>query len=219
MHESKPLWRKWIVLVVVAGAVLLLDQFSKAWILSELSLGEFRLITPWLHPYLQITYSQNTGAAFGILDQFGNVFIILALVISAGILYLFSLTGRRDVLQQIGFSMVLGGALGNAIDRYQHGFVVDFVHVYVPGIVSNVSNFADHAIVLGVMLLLLDGFILQPRRERHHNPGAADPALPESASIARPASETSTSASPTINHDAPTTPVLDALEADSVAEM
>lgn len=154
--------RKWVVLAVVFSLVLLVDQLSKAWVLANMQIGETILLIPSLHPYFQLTFSTNTGAAFGFLPTAGGVFLVVAALISCLILYFYWQTPSDARLMQVGLSLVLGGAVGNVIDRLQHGYVVDFVHLVLPGVISNVSNFADHAIVLGVLCLLIDSF----RRER-----------------------------------------------------
>ena len=74
-------------------------------------------------------------------------------------------------LTRLACGFICGGALGNAADRLQHGLVIDFIHYQIPGLISNVSNLADHAIVLGALLLLLESWL--PAR-RKHKPLPAD---------------------------------------------
>ena len=85
--------------------------------------------------------------------------MILAILITFVIVYLYAKSDEKAHLQHIAFSLIVGGALGNVIDRIQHGFVVDFVHLRLPDVISNVSNLADHAIVLGVIVLLIENFV------------------------------------------------------------
>lgn len=157
--------RKWMIFLAVVLGMIAIDQISKEWVLRNMDLGETILPIPALHPYFQFTRSFNTGAAFGILPTAGELFLVFSLLITLVILYFFVRAPQDANLQHFALSLVVGGALGNAIDRLQHGHVVDFVHLSIPGLISNVSNFADHAIVLGVALLLLDSF-LRERRER-----------------------------------------------------
>lgn len=154
--------KKYLPLLFVASLILALDQISKAWVISNFAMGEGFSI---LAPFLQITRSMNTGIAFGIGEGGSMIFLLLSLIIIIVLLGLYARSTPEALIQHFGYSLVVGGALGNAIDRLQHGHVVDFVHISIPNIVSNVSNFADHAIVLGVLLLVLDGF-LQERREK-----------------------------------------------------
>jgi signal peptidase II len=150
-------------------AVLLFDQLTKQWILENIALGETYLIIPDLHPYFQFTYSANTGAAFGIFPEAGALFQFLPLVIVVAMLYFVYRSGADDHLMRVGFALAVGGALGNVIDRLQHGHVIDFFHIYIPQInLSNVSNFADHAIVIGVIILLIDN-LWQERKKSKEN--------------------------------------------------
>lgn len=140
-------------------AIILLDQISKAWVLDNLVYGESIQPIPALYPFFQFTRSSNTGAAFGMLPSAGNAFLVVSVLISAFLIYLYRQTTPKVGILHVGLSLVLGGAVGNAIDRLQHGHVVDFFHITIPSVVSNVSNFADHAIVLGVILIMIDSFI------------------------------------------------------------
>jgi len=154
---------KWRILAVIVIAVLLLDQISKALILAKLALYQSVEIMP---PVLYITRSENTGAAFGIGGGASEVFLLLSLGIMLVILYFYRQAEAKAYLQHLALSLVLGGALGNVLDRVQHGVVIDFVHIVIPNVISNVSNFADHAITLGVILLLWDSL----RAERRKTP-------------------------------------------------
>lgn len=162
--------KKWLTFVGILSLVLVVDQTSKSWVLANMIPGETLLVIPSLHPYFQITFSMNTGAAFGILPSAGGLFLIAALFISAMILYYYIQSPVQAVLMHTGLALVLGGALGNVVDRLQHGYVVDFVHLSVPGVFSNVSNFADHAIVLGVLLLIVDMFWRERTRKQAQEP-------------------------------------------------
>lgn len=154
--------QKWWVLLAVVAGVMLIDQVSKAWILANLAYGESIAPLPALDPYFRITHSSNTGAAFGILPSAGGMFLVIALAITLFLGYLYQQAPTQARLYQVGLSLVVGGALGNALDRLQHGHVVDFVHLTIPQVLSNVSNFADHAIVLGVILLFIDSLWHKP---------------------------------------------------------
>lgn len=155
--------RRWLFLAVIAGAVVLIDQIAKSLIMAHLLPGASVAPIPALDPFFRLTYSHNTGAAFGFLPQAGDVFLILAVVICTVLFVFYPRIPEKAWLTRIGVALVLGGALGNAIDRLIHGAVIDFVHLTIPGLVSNVSNFADHAIVLGVILILVDSWFIQGR--------------------------------------------------------
>jgi signal peptidase II len=159
--------RRWALLLLVMGGVILLDQISKAWVLATIP---YASSLPLIPPILYLTYSTNTGAAFGLLPQAGDLFMLIAVVVVIGLMIYYPRTPDRAVLVRVALALICGGALGNVIDRVQHGHVVDFVHIVLPGVVSNVSNFADHAIVLGVVLIFIDN-LLETRESKQ--PSAA----------------------------------------------
>ncbi len=146
--------RKWILLSVASLITLVIDQVTKLWVINNLELYESIQPIPSLVPLFQITRSTNTGAAFGILPMAGNMFLVLAIIIIVVMLWYFRDTPNSSRLIPIAVGMVIGGAIGNVIDRIQYGHVVDFVHYQIPNIISNVSNLADHGIVFGVFLII-----------------------------------------------------------------
>lgn len=156
---------RWRVFLIMMLLVLLIDRVAKDWIVNHLDLYES---IPVLPPFVQITRSYNTGAAFGIGGGAGDIFLVLAVLISGVIVYYVARSPAEARGQHAAFGLIVGGAMGNVIDRLQHGVVVDFVHLVLPGVISNVSNFADHAIVLGVFILLIDNF-LEDRRKRQES--------------------------------------------------
>lgn len=131
--------------------LLFLDQRVKSWALAQLAGGESVLLLP---PFLQLTLVENRGMVFGLLPEQGDVFTILAIAVAGWLWFAYPRVATRR-LERIGAVLVLGGALSNALDRLRYGFVVDFVHVEIPGMLANVSNFADHALVLGAMLWMI----------------------------------------------------------------
>ena len=147
--------RKWLFLLVIVAAVLLVDQVTKHQVITHLRLGESYQPIPALYPFFQITRSENTGAAFGFLPQTGDLFLVIELVIVAILLIFYPRVADKDSLTQLAIGLVVGGALGNAFDRVAQGAVIDFIHYQIPGLVSNVSNLADHAIVLGVLIIVV----------------------------------------------------------------
>lgn len=157
--------RKWIILIVVIIVTLVVDQVSKTWVINNLQLYETIEPIPALAPLFQITRSTNTGAAFGILPMAGNMFLILAVAIIGFMLWYFRDVPAHARFVPIAIGMVIGGALGNVIDRLQHGHVIDFVHYQIPDLISNVSNLADHGIVIGVLLIIGDS-LWQDYQER-----------------------------------------------------
>lgn len=163
------LTRRWLFLLVVAGVVLALDQITKNAVINNLMLGESQRLIPFLYPFFQVTRSENNGAAFGFLPQAGDIFLIIALVVVVIMVIFYPRVPEKARLTRFALGLIVGGALGNAFDRINHGAVIDFIHYTIPGIVSNVSNLADHAIVIGVLVIVLQSWRTEP-----DNQAAAD---------------------------------------------
>jgi signal peptidase II len=159
------LTRRWLFLLVVAGVVLALDQITKNAVINNLMLGESQRLIPFLYPFFQVTRSENNGAAFGFLPQAGDIFLIIALVVVVIMVIFYPRVPEKARLTRFALGLIVGGALGNAFDRINHGAVIDFIHYTIPGIVSNVSNLADHAIVIGVLVIVLQSWRTEPENQ------------------------------------------------------
>lgn len=148
----------------IAAIVILLDQITKAMIMRTMAIGDS--IT--LAPVLNIVHWRNTGAAFSFLhgaDGWQRWFFIgLATVAAVFIVWLLRRHGTQRVFGW-ALSLILGGAVGNVIDRLWHGSVVDFIQVHWNNAVFPSFNVADSAITIGAGLLLLDE-LLRVRRNR-----------------------------------------------------
>lgn len=155
--------RKWLAL---AFGIVVLDQISKQVILASLGLGERLAVVSGL---FDLTLAFNPGAAFSFLADAGgwqrHFFTLLAFVISGGIVWLLRKHANepRFCLQ---LALILGGALGNAIDRVAYGHVVDFILVYYRNWYYPAFNLADSAICIGVALMLLDGLLHRDKKEQ-----------------------------------------------------
>jgi signal peptidase II len=144
-----------LAMVGIGLFVVLIDQLTKRWILGYFLTGRPKGPIPILGSYLELLYTENTGVAFSLLEGQTIKFILIALAIAA-IGYLYWRTRERgSLLLKLSFGLVLGGAVGNLVDRFVRGFVVDFIHVQIPQIGFNfaVFNVADSAISIGVVLL------------------------------------------------------------------
>ena len=134
--------------------LVLLDQFSKQIFISSFDVGQSIII----NPYLSWTYLQNTGAAFSILADGGEVqkaFLLSVSVLVSVIIFLWiHKTSEYQRQKLFGQFLLLSGAVGNLIDRAQYGYVVDFIDMHVNGFYWPVFNLADSFIFIGVMLLL-----------------------------------------------------------------
>lgn len=164
--------RKWIILAGMICLAVLIDQLSKAWILANMALYESLAPIPALAPFFQLTRSSNTGAAFGILPMAGDVFLVIASLIIMGLLWYFREVAPEARLAPVAIGLVIGGAVGNVIDRLQYGHVIDFIHYQIPDLISNVSNLADHAIVFGVLLGIAES-LWRERQNKERRPSAA----------------------------------------------
>lgn len=146
---------KWLGLSLLA---IVLDQASKLTVDGSMQLFESIPVLP----YFNLTYVHNTGAAFSFLSDAGGwqrwFFAGLAIVISGVIGVWLSRLKSHETLLAVALSLVLGGAIGNLIDRLAYGYVIDFLDVYYQNYHWPAFNIADSAITLGVALMLLESF-------------------------------------------------------------
>ncbi|RUO47623.1 lipoprotein signal peptidase [Pseudidiomarina aquimaris] len=146
--------------------LIIIDQATKQWVLSAFDLYESIEIMP----YLNFTYVQNFGAAFSFLsDQSGwQRWLFTGLAIAVSVILLVWL--RRNPVgmwrQNLAFSLILAGAVGNVIDRLVYGYVIDFIDVYVNNWHWPAFNVADMAITCGAVLMLLEAFFEQRQEQR-----------------------------------------------------
>jgi len=147
-----------------ALVVIVLDQLTKAWMLDGLSLREVGrvFVAP---PVFNFSYVENTGVSFGLFGGGSARWLlsVFSVVVAAGLAWWATQADRRLLIGAIG--LVIGGAIGNAIDRIRFGYVVDFLDFSGTGVFPWVFNVADSAITVGVIMLILDS-VLSERRER-----------------------------------------------------
>lgn len=152
MH--KPMFKTGLIWVWLGIFVLLLDHFSKTWMMTHLTLRDSIRILP----VFDLTLAYNTGAAFSFLHNasgWQNILLGgLALVVSVSIVAWLRTQPVRAYWMCIAMSLILGGALGNAWDRVQYGFVVDFMAFHLRGWHFAIFNIADSAICIGAFMLL-----------------------------------------------------------------
>jgi signal peptidase II len=142
----------------VAVAVVVLDQITKAMVRPALALHESIAVIPG---FLDLTRVHNTGAAFGMLNAVDFpmkplVLSLVALVALGGVAWYAATVPLPDRLARLGVAGVLGGAVGNLIDRATTGYVLDFVDAYWNGWHFWAFNVADAAITVGVIFMILD---------------------------------------------------------------
>lgn len=136
-------------------AIIVIDQITKFFVVTQLPYDQPLELTSWLN----FTYFHNTGAAFSFLNQAGGwqqyLFGGIAIVVSIIILIWIARTPIKDRITALGLSLILGGALGNLIDRINHGYVIDFVDFHIHDWHFAVFNVADSAISIGAFFLIL----------------------------------------------------------------
>jgi signal peptidase II len=138
--------------------IVLLDQATKALVRANLPLHDSVTVIPG---FFDLTHVRNTGAAFGMLNsvdfEYKPLVMVLVALVALGAVAAYAVTLPPDQrLARFGLALILGGAVGNLIDRATAGFVVDFVDVYWRGVHFWAFNVADSAITVGVALMLLD---------------------------------------------------------------
>ena len=144
--------------MMVTLTVVVFDQITKAMVRPALALHESKAVSPGVH---DLTRVHNTGAAFGMLNSVDFPFktVVLSLVAAialGGVAWYAATVPLGDRLARIGIAGVLGGAIGNLIDRASSGYVLDFVDAYWNGWHFWAFNVADAAITVGVIFMILD---------------------------------------------------------------
>jgi signal peptidase II len=161
MHEKQTLSARQFRFLWLAAVIILADQLIKIIIKLTLPLHHSRNV---LGDLIMLTHVQNTGAAFSISlgsAEFNRIFFIIMTIIAIFIV-LYMIHRSTTKLQQIGLSLIIGGAFGNLIDRILFGYVTDFMDVDFPNFIMQrwpVFNVADSSIVIAMCLLVLDMII------------------------------------------------------------
>ena len=148
--------KKKIIILVLTIVLLLIDQISKIIITNSLSIGESKNV---IDGFFSFNYVQNTGAAWGVLSNGSLILAILsAIFLIFFIKYIVDLK-KLSMFSVFDFSLLLAGIMGNMLDRFIRGFVVDFFDFVVFSYDYPVFNVADIFIVVGIILLLINMFI------------------------------------------------------------
>ena len=198
-------YAKWIWLAAIVAAIAGADQLTKHWATAALAepisgvypdpcipdgpVQERTIMRTMRHihvveGYFDLRYSENCGGVFSIMqnqkESIRRPFFYVSYSLAAILLfYLFFKIGREEKVLMIAFSVVLGGAVGNIMDRLAVGYVVDFIYWHVRDKVGwPIFNIADSGITVGLVLILIDSFFLAPKREKMRkmgNPRASAP--------------------------------------------
>ena len=156
-------WRPWLI----SGLTLWLDQLAKFLVTRSFAPGESLPVVPHL---VSLTYVQNTGAAFGILKGQQGLFVLISFIIVAWIMWELITKPVLDVPIWWGSALILGGAVGNLIDRLRLGYVIDFIDLHV----WPVFNVGDSAITIGVTLLIFRSLIASRNDRTSGRQGRSD---------------------------------------------
>ncbi|MDA8791603.1 signal peptidase II [Bacteriovoracaceae bacterium] len=163
--------RFWTMAILIA-VLILVDQFSKGYFQSNYALGESR---PVIEGLFNFTYAQNTGAAFGMGQEYHKYvrYFMFLFIPTGAVLWLFYLlftSLRGPYIRVLAYSLIIAGAIGNLIDRYALGYVVDFFHFYHKDWHFAVFNVADSCITVAAFLLGID-FLINPHPNKKNKDG------------------------------------------------
>jgi signal peptidase II len=150
-------WRRpspgrWILFAVLAVTVVVLDQLSKAWLVANV--GPDDPPVQAIGDLLRFVHGQNSGMLFGLLPQSAPIFAVVSLGVTALIVVYHAKAGR-GVVTTIALGLLLGGAIGNLLDRLNHGYVVDWIDMGIGAVRFWTYNIADASITTAIILLLV----------------------------------------------------------------
>ena len=164
MNKRRMGWR--VAYLIAAFGVYMVDQASKAWALRALRYGQTRTV---VDGFLDLTYAENPGIAFGQLQEGGSFgrwfFVVLAIAAAIAVIVYFFRTTRNDDRMLGACALLLAGIVGNLTDRARLGHVIDFIFVHYRSFHWPVFNIADMSICAGALLLIYDMF----RKSRSQN--------------------------------------------------
>jgi signal peptidase II len=164
--KPKRRYASFVLWMSIAAIVVILDQLTKWMIVKWVPLYDKIPV----NNFINITHQRNTGAAFSFLADASGwqrwFFVTLAAVVSGYIMYwLWKIRGEGQVILSAGLALVLGGAIGNVVDRLLLGSVVDFIQVFIAGWPFPSFNVADSAITVGAACLIIDALFLSGKEE------------------------------------------------------
>lgn len=154
--------REKIILPAVALLTLVADQISKYLILSNLKPGQSWNPIASLTPWVSITHVTNAGAAFGLFQDQGSFFVVIAVIVVTAIIFYYRHLPADQWWIKVSLGLQLGGALGNLLDRLRLGYVIDFIDFKI----WPVFNVADSSIVIGVAILAY--YLLRDQNEKEN---------------------------------------------------
>jgi signal peptidase II len=149
-----------LVIAAVAILVLWADQYSKRLLLQNVRYGSY--VRPVIPGFLRWNFAENFHGAFGFFGSNAVLLIGMAIVVLVLFWFSFREAAARSLTVRIAFGMIVGGAIGNIVDRLHYGYVIDFIDFY--RIWPNIFNIGDSCITVGVALLLVSSLVTRRHR-------------------------------------------------------
>jgi len=155
--------KEYLIVIISSSGVFLIDLLSKNKIISIFKDGVVEKI--YVNEYLDFILVFNTGISYGLFSGGGDFqkWILISLSILIVIFLLSFIRNESSILSKLSISFIIGGALGNVLDRFIYGAVVDFISLHAKGFSWYIFNIADMFIVIGVILFILSQFILSKK--------------------------------------------------------
>ena len=155
--------KEYLIVIASSSSVFLIDLLSKNKIISIFKDGVVEKI--YVNEYLDFILVFNTGISYGLFSGGGDFqkWILISLSILIVIFLLSFIRNESSILSKLSISFIIGGALGNVLDRFVYGAVVDFISLHAKGFSWYIFNIADMFIVVGVILFILSQFILSKK--------------------------------------------------------
>jgi signal peptidase II len=158
--------------IIIAGLLLLADQISKVLVSHDFKLGESQLL---IKNFLSFTYVTNKGAAWGILDGYAWLLLLIAMLVMGLVIYFMRWLTEGFHERYLALLMIISGIVGNSIDRIWRGEVVDFLDLHIANYHwPPVFNVADSAICVGVFIFLLSNLIRGAKQKKESDEHQAD---------------------------------------------
>ena len=143
----------YLAYLFVIALLVSVDQFSKQVVATYLTIGEKKEIIP---DFFYLNHVHNTGAAWSMFDGQKTIFIVVTILAIIGFAYMLLKNKNEKLINKVSFLLMIGGAIGNLIDRLTYGYVIDFLDFYIINYDYPVFNLADAFLVIGVILYLIN---------------------------------------------------------------
>ncbi len=153
-----------VVFALVASVIVVSDQLLKQWVVANYRLNE---LSPVVGDWVRIDFIHNSGGLFGMLQGSGQLLALVTVAIVAALVVMELSSGWRSWLVTLALALLLGGAIGNFVDRIRLGYVVDFADIGIGTFrFPYVFNIADSAVTVSILVMLVVGFVV-PALSRH----------------------------------------------------